>query len=230
MPAPLSVVIPTLNAEKTLPETLGSLFEGVAEGVLHQVILSDGGSDDQTVKIAKEAGCKVIEGQSGRGAQIAAGVRDLRTPWVLILHADTTLPQGWSALMEPCFETPLRAFYFKLNFRSQAWQARVVAWLANRRAHFFGLPYGDQGLLVHRDLLNAVGGYPESPLMEDVALARKLRGKLRALPDAIATGAERYDHAGWFAQAFSNLLRLMKYFLGTPPEVLARQYQRPPKT
>ena len=230
MPAPLSIVIPTLNAQESLPDTLASLFEGVSAGILHQVIVSDAGSQDQTVQLAEDAGCKVICGQMGRGGQIAAGLRDIGTPWVLIVHADTTLPRGWSDFMEACFETPLTAYYFKLGFRSLAWQAHVVSRLANLRAHLLGLPYGDQGLLMHRDLLKAVGGYPELPLMEDVAMARKLRGKLRHLPLTVKTGAEKYEQNGWFLQSSSNLIRLIRYLSGTSSDVLAQSYLRAPKS
>ena len=113
-----------------------------------------------------------------------------------------------------------------LGFRAGGILPRVVAGWANIRSRVFGLPYGDQGLLLRRALLEEVGGVPEIPLMEDVALARALRGRLCALPGTALTSAERYQAEGWFRRGARNLTVLLRYLLGVPPERLVRAYRR----
>ena len=98
MRAPISVVIPTLNAQSALETTLGPVYEGVQAGLLHELILSDGGSTDDTAKIADAAGAVWVTGSPSRGGQIARGIAAAQADWILILHADTILPVGWAGM------------------------------------------------------------------------------------------------------------------------------------
>lgn len=225
MPAPLSVVIPTLNAAEALPGTLLALMEGVEAGLIRNLILSDGGSTDRTRSIGEEAGAQVIEGTRGRGAQVARGVAAARGPWVLVLHADTELSPGWAAAVAAHIAgAPERAGYFRLRFRAEGAMPRLVAGWANLRARLFALPYGDQGLLISKARLAAAGGYPDLPLMEDVALARRLGRDLVPLAAEARTSAARYEAEGWLARGARNLFALMRYFAGADPARLARRY------
>ena len=225
MRAPLSIVIPTLNAAEDLPATLAALVEGVPAGLIREVIVSDGGSTDATAYIARETGATLVSGPASRGGQLGRGVAASSGTYVLLLHADTHLSPGWS-------DTVLDAIanaeigYFQLAFRSPRPAARVVAGWANVRARYLGLPYGDQGLLVDRARLDAVGGVPDQPLMEDVALARALRRDLVPLPVTAATSFVRYDRGGVLARGSRNLVLLIRYLLGASPEVLAARYRR----
>ena len=102
----------------------------------------------------------------------------------------------------------------------------MAGW-ANLRSRWFGLPYGDQGLLIHRSLYRTVGGYPEQPLMEDVAIARSLgRARLTGLNAVARTGADRYLRDGWLRRGARNLWTLARYFLGASPEALAKAYRK----
>ena len=103
---------------------------------------------------------------------------------------------------------------------------RLVSRWANLRARAFGLPYGDQGLLIPRALYESVGGYPDIALMEDVAIARALRGKLTTIPATAWTSAERYQRQGWLRRGSRNLMTLTRYLLGADPAKLARSYSR----
>ncbi|MEO0864971.1 MAG: glycosyl transferase, partial [Pseudomonadota bacterium] len=116
-----------------------------------------------------------------------------------------------------------KAGYFRLSFDRGG---RVVARWANLRSRLFGLPYGDQGLLVPRRLYNRVGGYPDIPLMEDVALARALRGQLKPLDAVAVTSADKYRRQGWLRRGTRNLWTLARFFAGTDPETLAAAYRR----
>lgn len=221
----LSVVIPVLDAGTELPRTLAALA-GVAE--IGEVIVVDGGSRDASVRIARRARARVIETPRGRGIQLAAGAKAARGDWLLFLHADSRPSPGWDAAVREFIATPdaaERAGYFALVFDDSAAAARRVEQLAAWRCRALGLPYGDQGLLIHRSLYEAAGGYPAIPLMEDVALARRLgRARLRPLAAAIVTSANRYRRDGYWRRPLRNLCCLSLYFLGVPPTRIARLY------
>ncbi|MEM7058846.1 MAG: TIGR04283 family arsenosugar biosynthesis glycosyltransferase [Pseudomonadota bacterium] len=227
MTAPVSVVIPVLNAADRIGPCLGALGEALFEGLIHEVILADGGSTDAIQDVADSIGALLVETSPGRGKQLAAGARQARGQWLLFVHADSVLGADWAQAVRDHIRTrPRHAGYFHLRFASTHWMAAPVAAWANLRSRLFGLPYGDQGLLIPRTLYDQTGGYPEIPLMEDVAIVRRLRGHLRMLPCEILTDAVRYETEGWFRRGGRNLLTLIRYFLGTPPEKLARGYSR----
>ncbi|MEL6169910.1 MAG: glycosyltransferase [Pseudomonadota bacterium] len=226
MTAPVTVVIPTLDAERGLPGAMASLVEGVEAGLIADLVVSDGGSLDATVAMAENAGARIVTGARGRGPQIGAGVAAARASWVLILHADTELRPGWTEAVVAHLGRPDAAGYFRLAFRAAGFWPRIVAGWANLRSHVFGLPYGDQGLLIHRDLLDEVGGVPSLPLMEDVALARALGRRLVALDAVATTSAERYERDGWVRRGARNLWTLARYLCGVPPAALVRSYDR----
>ena len=219
----LSVVIPTLNAERVLPSTLESLMEGVFAGVIGDLVIVDGGSSDATKTIAKEVGATLLETKPSRGGQIFAGVSACKCDWVLILHADSRLSQGWAELI-PAAPDPEQAYYFKMQFDAVGFAAWWVAKWANLRSKIFALPYGDQGILIHKNLLASLGDYPTAPLMEDVILARKLGRRLTALPITITTSAEKYIVQGWLRRGVRNLTLLFQFMLGTTPEALYKKY------
>ncbi|HHB81763.1 MAG TPA: glycosyltransferase [Aliiroseovarius sp.] len=225
MRAPISVVIPTLNAEEALPYALSTLGEGLEAGLIRELLIADGGSCDATLKLAGAAGAEVVNGAQGRGAQIAAGCAAAQGDWLLILHADSALQPGWAGAVLAALSTPEMAGYFRLSFRARGPGARLVAGWANFRARRLGLPFGDQGLLISRALLERVGGYPSLELMEDVAIARALSGRLVALDAALCTGAERYTAEGWLRRGARNITLQIRFLLGADPAALARSYR-----
>ncbi len=226
MAAPISVVMPVLNAGDVLPGTLQAILPGLTAGLIHELIFSDGGSADSTLDIAEEVGAAVVSGPPGRGGQLARGVAASSGSWVLVLHADTHLTGDWvQALAGHMAGSPDLAGYFPLRFRTAGIGAAWTAGWANWRSRVLGLPYGDQGLFLSRRLYDGTGGYPDIPLMEDVALARRLKGRLRALDGLAETSAARYEAEGWTIRGAKNLGLLARYLAGADPERLARRYR-----
>lgn len=226
MPAEISVILPTLNSAATLPMVLQSLMEGLVAGLICEVIVTDGGSTDPTRRIAEEAGAQWLSGPASRGGQLRRGCAQARGEWLLILHSDTELEPGWARVVSDHLAGARRAATFRLSFRAQGLAPRWVAGWANLRTRLFALPYGDQGLLIPRTAYEAAGGYPDQPLMEDVALIRHLSHRPALLSARAITGAERYLRDGWFRRGGRNLLTLARYFCGADPAVLARAYHR----
>ena len=228
MTAPLSVVIPTLDAADRIGPCLGALSEGLMSGLIHELIIADGGSEDGIAELADALGARLVTAPRGRGRQLAAGARAAHGDWFLFLHADTVLPPGWVEAVRAHIDAgPQRAGYFALRFDTPGPMARLVAGWANLRAALFALPYGDQGLLVSRLLYRQSGGYPEIPLMEDVALVRRIgQRRLTRLRATATTSAARYAAEGWLRRGWRNLTTLALYFLGVDPERLARRYAR----
>lgn len=224
----ISVIIPTLNAAPVIGRTLVSLSPAILDPILTEVIISDGGSSDDIAEIAEATGATLIEGPASRGRQLAAGAEAARGEWLLFLHADTSLSDDWvEAARRHIASGAGRAGWFSLRFDAAGFAPGFVAGWANVRSRWLALPYGDQGLLIHRGLYRAVGGYSDIPLMEDVALARALGRRRLAELDAVArTGAERYLRGGWLRRGARNLLTLVRYFLGTSPETLAASYRK----
>ena len=221
--APISVVIPTLDAEGALVSLMGDLVGGA--DLLREVIVSDGGSSDGTAAAARGAGARVAAGPPGRGGQIARGCAQAEGSWIWVLHADTGLPPGWPDAAAAHVAAG-GAGWARLAFRSRAPAARRVEAWANWRARRLGLPYGDQGLLLPRDLLAAAGGYEDVPLMEDVRLVRRLRGHLREMDLTVTTSAGRYEAEGWARRGARNLSLMARHAMGAEPADLAARYGR----
>ena len=214
-------MIPALNAARRI----GAVLEAVAAA--GERIVVDGGSTDATAALARAAGARVLSAPRGRGGQLAAGAAAARRPWLLLLHADTVLTAEWPAAAARLIAAgSARAGYFRLRLDSPDRRARRLERAVALRCRMLALPYGDQGLLIHRDLLAAVGGIRPLPLMEDVDLVRRLgRARLCALDAAAVTSAERWERDGWLWRSARNLTCLAGWFAGIPPSRLARWYR-----
>ncbi|NOX74175.1 MAG: glycosyltransferase [Alphaproteobacteria bacterium] len=224
MRAPISVIIPTLNSASGLAAMVSTLFEGLEAGLIRELIVSDGGSGDATLEIAGDLGAEITRGAAGRGGQMRQGAEMAQGAWLLFLHSDTWLDEGWSAAVISHLRQHEQAACFRLRFRAKGRPARIVAGWANLRTRVFGLPYGDQGLLISRALYDQIGGFQDIPLMEDVAIARKLKRRLVMLDGVALTNADKYIQGGWFRQGARNFWTLLRYFAGVSPENLAKRY------
>jgi rSAM/selenodomain-associated transferase 2 len=223
----LWAILPTLDAAEGLTETLAALALPAS-----RIVVADGGSADRTRDIAGVAGAHVVDAPRGRGTQLAAGAAfalDRGAGWLLFVHADTRLAPDWPHAAATFIEAnPMgdRAAYLRLAFDDPDRRAARVARLANWRARTFGLPYGDQGLLVPADLYRATGGYRTLPLMEDVDLVRRIgRARLVELQTVATTSSARYRRDGWLRRPARNLACLALWFAGVPPERLVGFYR-----
>ncbi|WP_299924254.1 TIGR04283 family arsenosugar biosynthesis glycosyltransferase [uncultured Pelagimonas sp.] len=225
MRAPISVIIPTLNAADALPLCLAALGEGLQAGLIRELVVSDGGSSDATIKIAEAAGGVVVKGPASRGEQLQRGADAAQGEWLFFLHADTVLSEGWSGPVSHSLTKP-GGYHAQLRFDATGFAPRFVAAWANFRSRRFGLPYGDQGLLIDRETYDGVGGFRAMPLMEDVEMARALRGKLAELPIQAVTSAKKYQNQGWIKRGSRNLITLARHLSGTDSETLAQAYRR----
>lgn len=225
----ISVIMPTLNAAPHLARSLAPLVRPVAEGFVREVIISDGGSTDDTRAIADGVGAIVVEGASGRGRQLAAGAAMARSQWLLFLHADTALDDGWGDEAMRFTTRPENresAAAFRFAFDDDAPVAKRAEWWVAARNSLFKLPYGDQGLLISRALYDSLGGFRDLPLMEDVDLVRRIGGaRLRLLRTRAVTSADKYRRDGYLARSLRNLWLVARYLMGADPANLAKSYE-----
>jgi rSAM/selenodomain-associated transferase 2 len=224
----LSIVIPTLNAAKTLEATLAAI--ATAEGRLgYEVIVVDGGSIDDTRAVAERGGAIFIETQRGRGQQLAAGALTASGDWFLFVHADTRLPEDWSQTVGEFMASAgnaSRAAFFRFALDDPCRWARLMAWAVSWRSRHFGMPYGDQGLLISRPFYEQLGGYKRIPLMEDVDLASRIgRRRLRCLDAVAITSAERYRREGYLWRPLRNTVCLALYTIGVPARYIVPLYR-----
>lgn len=195
-----------------------------------EVLIVDGGSDDDTPALARQLGARIINAERGRGMQLRAGGRAATGDWLLFLHADTILAGDWPGAVVRFAADPAnryRAAYCRLGFDDDRPAHRLIAAAANLRGRLLGLPYGDQGLLIHRDYYRTIGEYPALPLMEDVALVRRIgRRNLTRLPGVTAiTSAGRYRRYGAIKRVVRNWICLGAYVIGVSPDRIAGFYR-----
>lgn len=223
-PAVLSIIIPTLNAGTALGSTLASISSTSA--VAYEIIVADGGSIDDTAAVAIDGDAIFLETTRGRGRQLAAGAAAAAGDWLLFLHADTRPQPGWPQAVAAFITDPTNlavAGYFELTLDDDAWAARQLERLVRLRNLLFGLPYGDQGLLIHRNFYEQLGGYRCLPLMEDVDIARRIgRHRLQSIGTTVITSAEKYRRDGYLMRPLMNCCLLMLYAAGVSPHRLSR--------
>jgi rSAM/selenodomain-associated transferase 2 len=220
----LSIVVPTLQEQETLPALLGDLAR---LSVLHEVIVADGGSTDRTAEIALAAGARLVQSPRGRGRQLAAGARAARGSVFCFLHADVRLPADALALLDRlAVSPPTGAAAFRLCIDAPGLVFRILELGTNLRSRIARLPFGDQGLVLTRALYDRVGGYPDQSLMEDVAIVRAIGriAPVRLLPARVHVSARRWRADGVVRRTLRNWGLLASYLAGAAPERLARRY------
>ncbi len=228
----ITVVIPTFNAGARLNATFAALVSASVEGLVSRVIVVDGGSSDQTLKLSDDAGATIINAPKGRGAQLVAGGGQVKTKWILFLHADTILTPGWEAEAASFIAAASRpnsqkkAAVFRFCVDEPGIKPRVMEKIVALRCLIFALPYGDQGLLISTEFYRAIGGYKPLPLMEDVDIIRRIGRKSLALLRVPAlTSFERYRKGGYFRRIYRNLSCLALYFIGVAPAKILQRYE-----
>jgi rSAM/selenodomain-associated transferase 2/rSAM/selenodomain-associated transferase 1 len=220
----LSVIIPALNEEALIEETIGKAQSPDAE-----IIVVDGGSGDRTADKAKRAGAVVMVGQRGRALQQNLGAAAAKGSVLLFLHADTLLPKDY---VSQVFETlmdrkvALGAFCFRTSLHRPL--MRGIELTTHVRSRYLRLPYGDQALFLRKCRFQAVGGFPEMPIAEDLFFVRLLskQGRIATAPAHVVTSGRRWKEVGLLRTTLINQLILAGFALGISPKTLARLYRR----
>lgn len=226
----LSIVVPALDEAANLARLLPDLRRVWPDT---EIIVADGGSRDGTTDVVRgQAGVRLVEGARGRARQMNAGARQAGGDVLLFLHADTRLPDGAPGAIATALADPaVVGGRFDVRFDSRRRVLGMVAWFMNARSRATGICTGDQAIFVRRAAFEAVGGYPDIPLMEDIELCRRLkaRGRLAALRARVTTSARKWEREGPLRTiGFMWALRLL-YFCGVAPARLHRWYYGPPE-
>ena len=221
----ISVVIPTLNEAEAIGPTVRAAR--LAQGC--EVIVADGGSRDATLDRARAAGARVLSAPRGRARQMNAGAAQAKGELLLFLHADTLLPPGWQHELRRVLALPrvaAGAFTFRLDHRPAG--LRFIEQFVALRCCLAAMPYGDQGLFLRRAVFQAVGGFPDLPIMEDCEMVRRLKshGKIAISPAPALTSARRWRKKGLLATTAFNSVVVAAFYAGFSPALLRRLYDR----
>ena len=220
----LAIVVPILDEAATLPALLVHLAGWRARGC--EVVLVDGGSRDDSVEMARAAGFRVLIAERGRARQMNAGAQACGGALLLFLHADTRLPEAADAMVRAALAVQAWG-RFDVRIDGRPLMLRVVAALMNLRSRLSGIATGDQAIFVRRDVFEAVGGFPDQPLMEDIELSCRLLRVSRpaCLRARVRTSGRRWEQRGvWRTIALMWRLR-WAYWRGVPAERLAEAYR-----
>lgn len=222
----IAIIIPTLDAAPFLSKLLEQLDHRE-----DRVIVSDGGSRDDSLEISAKNGCQIALGSPSRGAQLRRGIKlAADADWYLFLHADCYLPGNWRQLIVRHIENhPDKAAFFSLKFDSPKlgarWTELMVAWRSWTFIWGWALPYGDQGLLISRELYHEIGGYPNWPIFEDVRIVEKIgRRRIRPLGGNLITSAAKFERDGFLRRGWRNFRLLRRYKKGESIENLMKAY------
>jgi rSAM/selenodomain-associated transferase 2 len=223
-PPLISVIIPTLNEEASI----SAVLESIARSDEVEIIVVDGGSEDNTVESAGLFGATVMVSEAGRGRQMNFGAARASGKVLLFLHADTILPNGWIDHVLGSLNRPgVIAGAFEFGTDGRGWQIKLIEKLANFRAKKWQLPYGDQGIFLTTEVFLRLGGFPEMPIMEDFELLRRLKrhGRIHIAPTAVMTSARRWDNLGVWRVTLINQVIIAGYLLGVSPRTLSKFYR-----
>lgn len=221
----VSVIIPAINEQQTLPATLAA----VQAGTPHEIIVVDAGSTDRTTEIAREHDAIVLAAPAGRAGQMNCGAASATGEYLLFLHADTLLPDGYSSHVRNILARPgVAGGAFEFAITGEFPGRKLIEWGTNWRARHRQMPYGDQGIFVRRDTFERVGGFPELPIMEDYAFIRRLQalGKIALAAASARTSSRRWRRRGPLRTTLLNQLIVLGFRCGISPARLARWYRR----
>jgi len=219
----VSIIVPTLNEELVLEKTL-TQFQQLSP---HELIVSDGGSDDGTRNIAGRFSHRVITGSAGRALQMNVGADEATGDILLFLHADSRIePESYRKMLQ-CMQNPKWiGGAFTLCIESGKWSLKLIALLANIRSKYFGLAYGDQGFFVRKEVFKDMNGFSPLPICEDLDFYHRLRkkGPVILLKEKAHTSPRRWIKEGILFTTARNTLIAVLFGLGFPPHILTKWY------
>ncbi|MBI2070697.1 MAG: TIGR04283 family arsenosugar biosynthesis glycosyltransferase [Elusimicrobia bacterium] len=223
----LSVIVPTFNEAEILPGLLAHLRATATSAV--EIIVADGQSKDSTLDAAQFLADRTVSAQRPRARQMHEGALAAKGDLFLFLHADTLLPDDWQNILLEAWSNGHHhsATAFEIGFDAQGWPYRLIEAAARWRRSLTGVPHGDQAIAVSREHYFEAGGFPEMPLMEEYALVGKLKhlGPVHVLPQQVRTSKRRHEKNGPLLNGLKNNAIIACYYLGLPPELLAKIYR-----
>ncbi|WP_009632144.1 TIGR04283 family arsenosugar biosynthesis glycosyltransferase [Synechocystis sp. PCC 7509] len=221
-PTRISVIIPVLNEAENIADTLASTKNA-------EVIVVDGGSQDNTVQIAQALGVKVLLSNcANRAQQMNLGAQVATGEILLFLHADTRLPRQFDTMVHQAIARKIAAGAFALRIDSSLRRLRLVEIAVNVRSRIFALPYGDQAIFLDAKLFHKLGGFANLPIMEDFELICRLRrrGQIAIISTPVVTSKRRWQKLGIIQTIFINQVAIIAYLTGISPNKIATWYQR----
>jgi rSAM/selenodomain-associated transferase 2 len=219
-----SVIIPTLNEEKCLPSVLEHLniFDEDIE-----IIIADGGSKDNTVKIAESFNIKVCKSEKGKGIQLNNGAGCATGGILIFLHADTLLPaNAFGLINDLLLVRKVDIATFKMKFDKESFLMDMYSWFTKFDSIF--TTFGDQAIVIRREFFNELNGFPNLTIFEDLELCRKARSKTKIykLPAFVTTSARRFETIGILKNQLFNGLYILQYLVGIHPDKIYKKYFR----
>lgn len=218
-----SIVIPARNEAAGIGQTLAQLATLRSRGC--EVIVADGGSHDDTARLAEPLADTVLDAPAGRARQMNAGAAVARGDALLFLHADTRPPDDADALVHAALADHVWGrFDVRLSGRRRIF--RVIEAMMNRRSRLTGIATGDQALFMRREVFERIGGFADQPLMEDIDISRRLKaeGRPACLAARVRTSSRRWQEHGVRRMIVTMWALRLAYFLGVGPKQLARFY------
>ncbi|SBT09411.1 Glycosyl transferase family 2 [Candidatus Accumulibacter aalborgensis] len=225
----LSLILPVLNEAATVATQLTALEALRRRGA--ELVLVDGGSRDGTPALARPAVDRLLESPRGRATQMNTGARASRGQVLLFLHTDTALPPDADDLIRQAIVGGASWGRFDVRIDGRHPLLRVVEWMMNQRSRLTGIATGDQAIFVRREVFDSAGGYPEIPLMEDVALSKRLKriASPACLRERVVTSARRWEKHGVLRTILLMWRLRASYFFGADPQQLAIRYGYVPR-
>lgn len=225
----LSIVIPVLNEAEGIGARLTVLQPLRAAGA--EIVVADGGSTDGTPGLAAGLADSVVAAPRGRGSQMNAGAQQARGDILLFLHADTDLPDGALTAIAAAVAEGAAWGRFDVRIVGVSPLLPVVATLMNWRSRLTGIATGDQAIFATREAFSRAGGFPDIPLMEDIAFSTALRRVARpaCLTAKVATSGRRWEKHGVLRTVLLMWRLRLRFWLGASPQVLAREYGYVPR-
>lgn len=221
--ATISVIIPTVDEAERIAASVVR-----ARAIGDEVIVVDGGSSDDTAKLAKEAGARVVVGPRGRGPQLHTGACSARGDVLLFLHADVELPaRARTAILDALEPGGVVGGNFALEFTPSSWSARLFSWANDMRRRWFRIYYGDSAIFVRREVYETLGGFRALPILEDYELVRRLErhGSMAYVRSVVVeASARRFAHAPVRTLMVWTWIQLLYSVFGVSPERLSRHY------
>lgn len=227
--AKISIIIPVFNEEKKIKDTLTAILNHQNHEQV-EIIVVDGGSTDQTVKIVQSMGIKIYHfPQKGRANQMNFGAEKATGDIFLFFHGDTIISANFPKIIrEILAQSEVVAGAFLLNINSNKKTMKFIEMMANWRSILFSLPYGDQGIFLKRSIFEKIGGFQNLEIMEDFDLIQRLKklGKIRIASTCVITCDRRWQKLGVFKTTLINQLVIIGFYLGISPKKLKQFYHR----